>query len=281
MQKGLGVNVRMLSLDELSQLQPQTNLDGVGPVSYHPDSGYANPAMVTNLYAKRARDMGVHIYENTEVTGIKLAGDKVDAVVTDKGEVATPCVVDAAGAWGNRVAAMVGVELPVQPTRHQVCIFKRPYNFWQPQMIYVDLPLKFYSRPEGSDLLLVGATNDVFDHDRADPDRYNENMDHDTLSWYQSRIQQRFSVMNHASFRGGYSGIYDTTPDQQPIIGPVSEVGGFYCVLGWSGHGFKHSPAIGDIMAELVTEDNTSQIDLSVFAVDRFKKGRLLKEDPY
>ncbi|MEE9324099.1 MAG: FAD-binding oxidoreductase [Dehalococcoidia bacterium] len=277
MQKGLGVNVKLLSLDELKELQPQTNLEDVAVASYHPDSGYASTVATTNLFAARAREMGAHVYEGIEVKDIKLGGDGVERVVTDKGEISTPVVVNAAGAWGHKIGGMVGVELPVKPTRHQLCIFKRPYDFWQPQITYADFPLKCYFRPEGSDLFLAGALNEVFNHDKADPDKYDEEADPETLSWFLSRICQRFPAMKRASYRGGYSGIYDTTPDEQPIIGPVDEVRGFYCLLGWSGHGFKHCPAMGELMAELITEGETTEVNLSIFRPSRFAEKKLLK----
>ena len=232
MQAGLGVNVRMLTREELQELQPQTNLEDFESASHHPEAGYANPVATTNLFADGARRLGAQVYDDTEVTAVEVKGDKIAGVVTDRGVISTPIVVNAAGAWGDRIGKMVGVELPLRPTRHQICLFKRPYDFWQPQMIYADGPLRTYYRPEGSDMLLAGAANDVFSRDQVDPDAYDEETDPETLPWFLSRIQHRFPVMKTASYRGGYSGVYDTTPDEQPMIGPVPEVRGFYCLMG-------------------------------------------------
>ncbi len=70
--------------------------------------------------------------------------------------------------------------------------------------------------------------------------------------------------------------MYDSTPDEQPIIGQMTEVDGFYCLVGWSGHGFKHSPAMGQLMAEMINTGTTSDVDLSIFNPSRFREGRIL-----
>ena len=281
MQRGLGVNVQLLSPAELADLQPQTSLDYVACAAYHPDSGYANPVATTNLFAARARDRGAKVYEQTQVTGIGLQGGRVHSVATSKGDISTPVVVNAAGPWGSGVGRMAGIELPITPTRHQVAVFKRPYEYWQPPMTYADEPLQAYYRPEGDDMFLMGTDNEALLQDTVDPDAYREETDQDALPWFMERLRRRFPVMERASYRGGYAGIYDTTPDQQPIIGPSTEVQGFYCLLGWSGHGFKHSPAMGRLMAELIIDGATSDVDLSAFSPARFREGRLVDAGEY
>ncbi len=281
MQRALGVNVELLSPAELADIQPQTSVEDVACAAHHPDSGYANPVAATNLFAARARDRGATICEQTEVTGIGLRGDRVRSVATSRGDIATPVVVNAAGPWGHGVGRMAGIDLPITPTRHQVAVFKRPYDYWQPATIYADEVQQAYYRPEGADMLLVGADNEAFGDDRADPDAYREETDRDALPWFMDRLRRRFPVMARASYRGGYAGIYDTTPDQQPIIGPSPEVQGFYCLLGWSGHGFKHSPAMGRLMADLIVDGETPDVDLSTFSPARFHEGRLVDAREY
>jgi sarcosine oxidase subunit beta len=274
-QKKLGVNVKLISPDDLKNIQPQTNVEDISSISYHPDSGYANPVATTNLLAESARRYGAHIYEDTAVTGIDVNRGKIQSVITTKGDIHAPIVLNAAGAWGAKISDMVGVELPIGPTRHQVIIFKKPYNYWQPAMIYADIPQNSYYRPHEDDMFLVGAANEVFGHDKVDPQAYNSEADRETFQWALDRFKYRFPVMKNALFRGGYSAVYDTTPDEQPIIGAVEEIEGFYCLLGWSGHGFKHSPAMGQLMAELIIDGSTSEVDLSIFSHSRFRKGCL------
>ena len=276
MQKKLGVNVKLLSLTDLNRLQPQTNVEDVMCVSYHPDTGYANPVVTTKLFSERAQRDGAYLYENTMVTGIRAKGGRVHAVITSKGEIDTPVVVNAAGPWGRKIGKMVDVDLPISPTRHQITVFQKPYDYWQPAMIYADLLQDSYLRPEGTDKFLVGASNEIFNHDKANPDDYSGEADPKTLPWSMGRIRHRFPVMKRASYRGGYAAVYDSTPDEQPIIGQMTEIDGFYCLVGWSGHGFKHSPAMGQLMAEMIITGTASDVDLSIFSPSRFREGFIL-----
>jgi len=133
-------------------------------------------------------------------------------------------------------------------------------------------------RSEGNDLLLA-ADPVLFRRPEAlvkDPDKYDENVDEETVKTFLKETPLILPPMKRASYRGGHSGVYDCSPDESPIIGKIPELQGFYICCGWTGLGFGPSPAMSEIMAELITEDKTTLIDWSTFRLSRFKEGKPL-----
>ena len=130
-----------------------------------------------------------------------------------------------------------------------------------------------YMRPEHGDLTIHG----LLAHDEVvDPDRYNEGADPALILENAQRIAHRFPVMEHGLAMGGYSGVYDETPDHQPVLGAVPEYEGLYVDFGWSGHGFKHSPVIGDILSDMILHGRSADFDLTPFRWSRFRENDLL-----
>ena len=130
-----------------------------------------------------------------------------------------------------------------------------------------------YMRPEHGDLTIHGllAYDEV-----VDPDSYNESVDPGEILRNAERIAHRFPIMEHGLAMGGYSGVYDVTPDHQPVLGAIPEYEGLYADFGWSGHGFKHSPVIGDILSDVVLHGRSADFDLTPFRWSRFREGDLL-----
>ena len=152
-----------------------------------------------------------------------------------------------------------------------MCFFRRPPGFASHPAI-LDRPHGAYMRPETGNLTIHGIS--TYD-DIVHPDSYNEGADPGEILRNAELIARRFPVMEHGLSMGGYSGIYDTTPDHEPILGAVAEYAGLYVDFGWSGHGFKHAPAIGEIMGELVHEGRAAGWDLEPFRWSRFRDGDL------
>jgi sarcosine oxidase subunit beta len=277
-EKQMGANIRLIYPSDLAELLPQLNLEGVGVAIHYLDACHLNPVATTGAYAMRARDLGADIREEVEVTAIKVSGGKVRSVVTSKGEISTPVVVNAAGVWASRIGHMVGIDIPITIKREQICSFLRPWDFRGIFPIVHNLVNEHIYRSEGNDILLAV---DSFDFMRpealvTDPDHYNEEADEAKVKVFLKEIPLILPPMKRASYRGGYAGIYDVPPDQSPILGKVPEVAGFYLCCGWSGVGFGQSAAIGEVMAELITEDKTTLIDWTVFRLSRFKEGEPL-----
>ena len=267
----LGAQVETVTPDDIRKLVPQISVHDVVGGVYEPASGYADPSSTTQALVARARELGATIVQYVPVTAIRTSGSAVTGVDTAEGAISTDRVVVAAGLWADRLLAPLGIDVPVTPKRHQMCFFRRPPGFASHPAI-LDRPHGTYMRPETGNLTIhgLGTYNDV-----VDPDDYNEGADAGEILRNAELIARRFPIMEHGLSMGGYSGVYDTTPDHEPILGAVAEIAGLYVDFGWSGHGFKHSPAIGEIMAELIVDGRTKDWDLAPFRWSRFRDGDL------
>jgi sarcosine oxidase subunit beta len=269
--QALGVQVDLLTPGEVQALVPAINVDDVALAAHEPESGYADAASTTNALANRAKELGATIVQHVSVETIRVAGGRVTGVRTSAGEIDAPAVVVCAGLWAPGLLAPLGIAVPVAPKRHQMCFFRRPPEFeGHPGMI--DRPNRTYMRPETGNLTIHGLSTY---QEVVDPDQYNEGADPGEVMRNAELIAHRFPVMEHGLSMGGYSGVYDVTPDHEPVLGPIPEYRGLHADFGWSGHGFKHSPAIGDIMAEVVLEGRASGWDLAPFRWSRFAEGDL------
>ena len=271
MQQELGINVRVVTPGEVRQLAPMMEtFEGEG-LAWEPDSGYANPYLVTASYAARARDLGAQIATRSPATGIEIANGRVQAIITGQGRVATPVAVVAAGPWSNSLMGGTGVNLPLIPVRHQVALATRPRDLLPEHPIVGDIAQSLSFRPESPTLTMVG-----FGEVEAELDNYNEGFDQDAADVAMAGLMRRMPAMDQSYYRGGWSGLFTTTPDWHPILDRVPGVEGLYCMVGFSGHGFKLAPAIGQAMAELVLDGRSSSVDLAPLRFSRFDEGDLL-----
>ncbi len=271
LQQRMGVPVRLLSPQEIRDMAPYLYLDDVLGGTFCPRDGYADPYSVAMGFAKQARRLGVRIGEETEALDIKVNKGKVKAVVTNKGEIATPVVVNVAGAWAAQVGRMVGLELPVVPYRRQVFV-TAPFDELPRQIpMIIDFAPSFYFRREGAGILM-GMT------DKDELPSFNTNFDLEFLARVGEKAAYRAPVLDRAGFMRGWGGLYDITPDDNPIIGQdIGGVEGFYCAVGFSGHGFMQSPAVGRILADLITSGQTD-FDLNPFRLERFRAEEMAGE---
>jgi sarcosine oxidase subunit beta len=268
----LGAGVTLISPAEVKALVPAARVDDVALASYEAESGYADPSSTANALVNRARDLGATIIQYHRVDAIRVAGSRVIGVRTESEDIDAPVVVNCGGLWADRLLRPLGIEVSITPTRHQMCFFRRPGGFGVHPAV-ADMVQVTYMRPEHGDLTIHG----VLSYDEVvDADRYNEGVDPDEIVRNAELIAHRFPVMEHGLAMGGYSGLYDATPDHHPVLGPIAEYQGLYADFGWSGHGFKHSPFIGDILSDVVLHGKAKDYDLTPFRWSRFREGDLV-----
>jgi len=268
----LGARVQLISPSDVKALVPQANVDDVALATYEAESGYADPSSTANALVNRARELGATIVQYQRVESIRTSGSRVVGLRTESGDLDAPVVVNCGGLWADRLLRPLGIEVPIQPQRHQMCFFRRPRDFRTHPAI-ADPSHMTYMRPETGDLTIHGLL--AYD-ETVDPDSYNEGIDAGEILRNAELIAHRFPVMEHGLAMGGYSGIYDVTPDHQPVMGAVPEYQGLYVDFGWSGHGFKHSPVIGDLMSDVVLHGQARGYDLAPFRWSRFRENDLL-----
>ncbi len=275
MQRGVGVETRVVEPDEIRALVPRMATDDLAAAAYEPDAGFADPAGTTAALAHRARELGARVLEGVTVRRILVERGRAAGVETDRGPMAAPVVVTAAGGWTPRLLGPLGVEVPIVNTLHRIGVFERPADFGPPHPVCGDFVNQVYFRPEQGGLTLIGSTKHTAD-DVVDPDGYPERAEAEWIQEFAEGSVARFPRMEAARSRGGWTGFYDTTPDFQFILDRAPGIEGLVVAVGFSGHGFKHSPIIGDLVADLVlgTTPADPHLDLGFFALGRFAAGR-------
>ncbi len=272
MQQELNISTSQITAADLRELAPMVAVSDGEVLAWEPESGYADPYLVTTSYASKAREMGAEVVQRTPALGIEVTGGRVQAVLTPEGRVETSTVVMAAGPWSKREMAKVGVDLPLIPVRHQVASLTRPVDQLPEHPTVGDIAQSFSFRPDGSSMTLMGFGDD----EEVEVDTYNQGVDMSGVAESMSKLARRIPAMADAYFRGGWSGLFTTTPDWHPILDRVPGIDGLYCAVGFSGHGFKLSPMIGKTMAELIVHGQARAVDISPLRYSRFAEGDLM-----
>jgi glycine/D-amino acid oxidase-like deaminating enzyme len=271
-----GVKVDSLTLDELARLEPAADLDGLTAASYAPHAGYADPVLTTQAFAGAAKRFGVQIQQGQTVTGLILKGRRITGVETTGGFIETPVVIVAAGAWSGEILRPIGIELAVQPVRHPVVCLRRPEGFGPPHHSLLDLMTGIYARPEAGELSLAGSIDHQIGYDPTNPDGGMGYVEDDYILWTMERLLHRYPALYASELCKGWAGVMTISPDWQPIIGGWPDVPGLYSATGFSGRGFQISPSAGDLLAGLVTGDDSAAALLEPFSPSRFEEGLLM-----
>jgi len=277
LQRRVGIRTEVLGAEALRELVPGIDAEGLVAAAWEEESGYADPHMTTHAYAAAARRHGAVVRQGAEVRAVTFAGGRVTGVRTSLGDVGAGAVINCAGPWGARVAALAGLDLPIRPARVQVAVFERPPAFAASHPVVLDFVHASYFRPETGDLSLVGRIDPGEADETVDPDAYAEHADDAFVADVGGRWVRRVPRMEESRSRGGYAGLYAVTPDWHPIIDEVPQGSGFFTCAGFSGHGFKLGPAVGLMVACLVTGETASGFDASLFRFGRFADGSLVR----
>jgi len=276
MNRELGVNIRLLNPVEIEELVPGISLDGVSVGAYEPTSGYADPVSTTYSLAQRARNPGARVITGCNVTGFKVEGGRLTGVETDTGLIETDAAEAVTGAWTNALAAPTGATLPITPLRVQMVRLRRPPCLESLTTTVIDQTTGAYYRGNAGFHTLLGGEAPEDMNEVVNPEAYGLNADHDTISRYWERARYRFPAFAATTPLGGYGSLYDMTPDGNPILDKSGLVRGLYWAAGFSGHGFKLSPVVGRMVAELVLHGESKDHSLDGFRRDRFAKGTSL-----
>ena len=237
MQKAVGLPSRMLAPEDAQRLSPLAGLEGVLAAALCSRAGLATPEAAVQGYAAGARRHGARIRSRCAVTGIDVERGRVRRVLSEAGGLETDTAICAAGVWSAEIGAMVGVDLPVTPERRRIA-YTGPLEALPEQIpMTIDFETGFYFHREGPGLLF--GTSDVCDTqdewlERAAP-----------------VLERRAPLLLEAPIAGGWSGLYEMTPDHNALIGEASKPSRFLYATGFSGHGFQQAPAVGEIVRDL------------------------------
>jgi sarcosine oxidase subunit beta len=262
LQNDLGVPSRMIDVDEARRLSPLISVDGLLAAAYSPTDGHCTPEAVVLGYASAARRAGASLLPHCAATGIDVRDGRITAVRTEGGPIETDTVVCAAGAWSAEVGAWAGVDLPVTPLRRQILVTE-PVPGLDPHTPFtIDFDTTFYFHGEGKGLLLGMSDPDEvpgFEFGRSDA----------WLPRLGEAIERRAPALAEVGISGGWSGLYEMTPDHNALIGRADTVQNLLYATGFSGHGFLMGPAVGEVMRDLYLGEETF-VDVSALGAARF-----------
>ncbi|MEP1519497.1 FAD-dependent oxidoreductase [Ascidiaceihabitans sp.] len=270
-----GMNFHEVDRAEAERLHPLVDYDGIRCIMWEPDGGNVDPSGVTQAYATGARQNGAEIMRFNPVIATEAQPDGTWIVETEKGDIRTPWVINAAGLWGREVAALAGIELPLQPTEHQYFVTETI-----PEIDAMDRRLpsvadrdgEYYLRQEGQGLLVGAYEKDMrfwaeggtpldFAHDLFDDDleRIEDNM---------MRAIERVPVVGTAGIKRVINGPMIWSPDSNVLLGPVPEKKGYFCCNGII-PGFSQSGGMGLMVAQWIIEGEM-QYDMFPWDMARF-----------
>jgi sarcosine oxidase subunit beta len=276
MLRRLGVETREISKSELLAIEPRLDVEDVCRIAYEPGSGYADPHRTTYAYIHQVCQGGGELWELTSAHGLSIENGSVKGIQTSRGPISTDVVVNAAGPWAPHVAQWAGITLPIRVTREEEIVLETADAGGPPRLVFSDMSKAIYYRPEGATRTLVGRGFPK-DYEFVDPDQFKESASGAFVEETLGRLRSRLPAFKNARAINAYTGLYDVTPDWYPILGKSETVRGFYLCAGFSGHGFKIGPAIGEVMAEEIMHGQCRTVDLKKFNLSRFEKGELFQ----
>ena len=262
MQRGLGLPVELLSPGQAREIVPGLAVDDLVGATFCRKDGLGSPHEVTQAYVAQARRLGVRFEFGRGATGLLVERGNVVGVKTAQGDLHAPMIVNAAGPYAAEVAAWAGVTLPVVPLRRH-CFTTEPLPFVHDRLpMIVDMKSGVYMHRESGGMLL-GLAN------RDEKPGFDTSVDWDFLERVVEPAMHRLPALEAAQVSNGWAGLYETTPDHNAVLGPPAGIGGLMLANGFSGHGFMHAPAVGQLVAEWIVDGQPS-IDLSALRLERF-----------
>lgn len=269
LQHKLGLQeAREISRAEIESAVPEMRADDIVGGSFCPTDGFVDPHSALQFFLE-----GADVLKNTAALAIHTHSGRVTGIQTNAGLIETRVVVNAAGAWAAEVAATAGIDLPVVPLRRAL-VPTEPFSQLSHALpMVVDMSTGFHFRPESLGFLL--AWNDA-----TETPGFRTGVAPGFIEKLLEHAANRVPAFAHAEVnpRRSWAGLYEVSPDHHAILGAAPTLEGFYCANGFSGHGVMHSPATGQILADLITTGTTNVIDAEALSPDRFRTGKLLHE---
>ena len=274
MQNKYGIDTEILTPTEAKQFHPLLQFDDVDVIGYESRTGYCDPYLTTTSYAKRAKDLGVQFFTETLVTGIYQKGN-IKTVQTQKGTFETEKLIMIAGPWTKNLGEMLGVEFSFSITKHKVLTFKIKIPYEKDLPIVKDLisPENIYFRPDSGGVILVGTGD--FGDEIENMDFLTDDVEIKHIESIGKSMSNRIPSFGDAQLVSSWTGPYDIPPDWNPIVGSVPGYEGIFAAFGFSGHGFKMAPTIGESLAQLVLGIEP-RIPIKMYSMNRFKTGNTL-----
>jgi glycine/D-amino acid oxidase-like deaminating enzyme len=276
MQRKLGVNVELIDKHQLRELEPDWNVDDVELAAYEPDSGYGDGAGVAGDFLQAARNFGAIYLPRTPITSLHAEQSRICGVVAGQEVIQSPAVIVAMGPWTRPLLQHAGYDVPLECEYHQVAILRNAPDMKGGGCACIDSVTATYFRSDAQDKFLVG---DFYGTRPIDPDNFPQRAADESLEEIIERACRRVPKLQRAEVMRGVTGVYDMTPDSRPLLGEVPGIRGLYICAGFSGMGFKISPAIGLVMSELLLDGRATSVNIDAFRPNRFAENSPIKAE--
>ncbi len=270
--QGCGVDTRFVDAEQIAAIEPLLVTDDLAGGAYEPDGGYIDVTRMVLSWLLAAQAHGARVVHGVEVSALRTAGGRVSGVSTSAGDIEAPVVVHAAGAWGRDLLDPIGLSLPLQRRRLDMATLEVAPGGPQLQCCVTDGNSNIVVRPAmGRQVVAVAYPPEMPVVD--DPLELSGEADHEAhLLRLEAAFAERMPAMVGSTVLSRTSGAYAVTPDYHPVIGPAPGVEGLLLALGFSGHGLKLSPAVGETMAAMVMGDEP-RFDMHPLRLSRFEAG--------
>ncbi|MEI7446715.1 MAG: FAD-binding oxidoreductase [Burkholderiales bacterium] len=274
-QRAMGIRADEIDAAQARELLPLLKTDDLAVFGHEPEAGYADAYLTATAFARAARRRGVEIRQGTAVTGLVVDGDRITGIETAGGRIAAGAVVCVANVWSNRLLGpATGLDIPLVAERHEVMALEAPVPYLPSYPVLKDMASAsmVYARCYGRSQLLAspglaGA--------ETDPDEGQADVPLDVVAEIGEQVAARLEGFDEAGVASTWTGLYDVTPDWNPVLGPLPGWSGLHVGFGFSGHGFKLSPAVGRLLVQLALGLPTD-VSLEPYRFGRFAEGALL-----
>jgi sarcosine oxidase subunit beta len=277
LQREMGVPVEEIGPEDVRRLNPAVQVDGIPGGSFCSIDGFIRPLSILNGYVEAARRLGVRFEYGVEVTGFAVAKrlpGRVTHVQTTAGPIAARHVVNAGGAWAGALGKLAGAEVPVSPLRRQVASTVPTNALPEGMPMTIFLEDGFHLRVRDGRVLLLWPQP----HPTADP--FDAGFDSSWLPGLLARAHKRVPCLKDVPVDRAacWGGLYEMSPDHHAILGPVPNLENFWLINGSSGHGVMHSPALGQLLSEMILDGGAKTIDVHSLRPTRFAEEGAIPE---
>jgi len=274
-QQAFGIPTEVLSRAEATGLLPIANFDDAALIAYEPEAGFADAYLVTNAFASAAKRKGAKFHEGVNVRRLLVQAGKVVGIETDRGAVSCGNVISVQNIWSKELEGWTGMRIPVNAERHAVLALEAPDPYTYKMPVFKDLASAgmLYCRSYGGTQMLVseGTSGETL----AGPDDEQGPVSMDYVVEIGMQVATRFPSFETAGLASSWTGVYDVTPDWNPVLGRAPGIHGLILGFGFSGHGFKLSPVVGRVLAQEALGLPTD-VSLAPYSIERFDNGKLL-----
>jgi sarcosine oxidase subunit beta len=269
-QQKFNIPVRFVSTDDCNHIVNGINTEELLGGAYCPTDGQANPFAVTYGFLQRIKELNGKVITNTNVYKITTSSNKVKSVITNSGEYFAPVVINATGSWAKNVSKMVGLDVPIEPERHESLVTEACERLFDPMLVDYRSDGCYFIQNYGTGHF-IGCYTPV-----PNVPGYDKRASSEFITEMPRRMARLVPRLKELKVIRQWAGSYEMTPDGNPIV-DKTPVEGFYISAGMCGHGFMFGPALGKCMSELVTEGKSS-LPLDDFALNRsFGKAEAMK----